>query len=222
MGDATGGTLLSDLDNGPPVSDGDLVNSIYADLNMPSQGNPVMGGGVGGGAPQPPMGVRRPMQSQQGPLPPTMAHSADPAVPTAHMIGREHPTAADFDRMMGQGGPVAFNAMAPQMNQVAPPYYGGGMGPGGYQMAGPSVPAPPTKSAWQSYWSEELKQPLLVAIVVFIMTLPAVHVLANHYVPKLLTPGGTFTTVGLLVRALVGGALYWVLQRVIAPLILSN
>jgi len=72
---------------------------------------------------------------------------------------------------------------------------------------------------WQGQWSDELKQPLLVAIILFVMTLPAVHLLVSHYVPKLLNPGGSFTTVGLLVRALVGGALFWILQRVIGPLL---
>ena len=199
---ADGGTLLSELDNGPPVTDGDLVNSIYADLNMPSAGNPVMGG-----APAPPMGARRPMQNQQAPLPNTMAHSSDPAVPTAHMIGREHPTSADFERMVGQG-PVAFNAMAPQMQAAAPPQQ--------YQMAQPQQEL---KKNWQGQWMDELKQPLLVAIIVFVMTLPAMHLLASHYAPKLLTPGGTFTTLGLVIRALVGGGLFWVLQRIVAPLI---
>jgi hypothetical protein len=149
------------------------------------------------------------MQNQQGPLPNTMAHSADPAVPTAHMIGREHPTAADFERMMG--GPVPFNAMAPQMNQAIPQY----------PTAQVQAPAPPSKG-WQGPWMDELKQPLFVAIVIFLMTLPAVNLLASHYVPKLLSPGGTFTTMGLVVRALAGGALYWILQRVVAPLILTN
>jgi hypothetical protein len=76
-----------------------------------------------------------------------------------------------------------------------------------------------TKSDWKSGWLLELKQPLLVAIIVFIMTLPSIHLLVGHYAPKLLNPGGTFTTLGLLVRALLGGALFWVLQRVVAPLL---
>jgi hypothetical protein len=72
---------------------------------------------------------------------------------------------------------------------------------------------------WQGQWIDELKQPILVAILVFIITLPAVHLLVNHYVPSLLSPGGNFTTLGNLARAGFTGALYWILQRVIAPLL---
>jgi len=195
---ADGGTLLSDLDNAPPVSDRDLVNSIYADLNTPSQGNPVV-----------PQGQRMPMQNQQGSLPSTLPNAADPAVPTAHMIGREHPTAAEFDRMLAQG-PLPYNSTVPQMGHPVP------------QQPQQQQPEPVQSSLlknWQGQWSDELKQPLLVAIILFIMTLPAVHLLVGHYVPKLLNPGGSFTTVGLLARALVGGALFWILQRVIGPLL---
>jgi len=199
---ADGGTLLSDLDNAPPVSDRDLVNSIYADLNTPSQGNPVISAG----------GQRMPMQNQQGSLPNTLPNAADPAVPTAHMIGREHPTAAEFDRMLAQG-PLPYNSTVPQMGHPVPQQ----------PQQSQQQQLEPVQSSllknWQGQWSDELKQPLLVAIILFVLTLPAVHLLVGHYVPKLLNPGGSFTTVGLLARALVGGALFWILQRVIGPLL---
>ena len=201
---ADGGTLLSELDNAPPLSDGDLVNSIYADLNTPSQAHPVVNRPA----------QRAPIQNQQG-LGSTLPNAADPHVPTAHMIGREHPTQADFDRMVGQG-PMPYNAGLPQMQQ-APPLSGANS-----MLSTGSVPATLTPQAtqdWKSPWLVELKQPLLVAIIVFIMTLPGVHLLIGHYAPKLLSPGGTFTTLGLLVRALLGGALFWVLQRIVVPLL---
>ena len=104
------GTLLSDLDNARP-SDGDLVDSILADLNKPI-------GGGGGGSQGPMMTPRAPMQTQQG-IPSTYPNAADPAVPTAHMIGRDHPTEADFQRMMmAAQAPLPFNAMIPQMQQA--------------------------------------------------------------------------------------------------------
>ncbi len=193
------GTLLSDLDNARP-SDGDLVDSILADLNKPSASNPI----VSGGGP----GPRMPIQTQQG-IPSTYPNAADPAVPTAHMIGREHPTEADFQRMMmAAQAPLPFNAMAPQMQQTVQ-----------------AMPQPPIqvyeepKKNWQGQWIDELKQPIVVAIIVFVMTLPAVNLLVSHYAPTLLRPGGDFTTMGMAARALVGGVLYWVLQRVIGPLV---
>jgi hypothetical protein len=208
---AESGTMLSDLENAPP-SDGDLVNSIYSDLGMPSGQNPL----VPQMAPQPPMGVRAPqMVNQQGPLPPMMGKATDPAVPTAHMIGREHPTAADFDRMMSSHGPMPYNGGPGASMGYAPANANMPL----HTMQGPTIPYEPPKKNWQGQWIDELKQPLLVAIVIFVMTLPAIHLVVNHYIPSLLHSGGSFTPVGQLARALAGGLLYWVLMRVIAPLL---
>jgi len=188
------GTLLSELDGARP-SDGDLVDSILSDLNQSSHS--------GGGNMAPPMGVRGQMQNVQQ-LQSSFPTATDPAVPTAHLIGHDHPTSADFQRMMSAAqGPVPFNAMAPQMQQQAQQEVK-------YQQ--------PEKN-WQGQWIDELKQPILVAILVFIVTLPAVHLLVNHYLPSLLNPGGNFTTMGNLARAVFSGLLYWILQRVIAPLL---
>ena len=208
------GTLLSDLDGSRP-SDGDLVDSILSDLNQPSPGNPVVSSRGGGGGNQlalaPPPGMRLPMQPQQQTLPSTYPNAADPAVPTAHLIGRDHPTEADFQRMMmAAQGPVPFNTMSPQMQgQVQ------GQGQG---QVSPQVYEEPKKN-WQGQWIDELKQPILVAIIVFVMTLPAINLLVSHYAPKLLRPGGDFNTLGMVTRALLGGTLYWVLQRVVTPLL---
>lgn len=196
------GTLLSSLEDARP-SDGDLVDSILSDLNQPSGANPVMTNMP------PPAGARMPMQ--QAPPPPNMyPNSSDPAVATAHMIGRDHPTQADFQRMMMNAqGPLPFNAMIPQMQGVAPP-----------QQQQPQIQQfeAPQKN-WQGQWIDELKQPLLVAIVILVITLPAVNLLVSHYAPQLLTPGGDFTVVGKVARAMAGGGLFWVLTRVVAPLV---
>ena len=193
MSDA--GTLLSDLDGARPT-DGDLVDSILSDMNQPSGGNPVM-------SMPPPAGARMPMQASPPP-PNSYPNASDPAVATAHMIGRDHPTQADFQRMMmGAQGPLPFNAMAPQMEQP--------------QVQQKEYEEP--KKNWQGQWIDELKQPMLVAIIIFIITLPAVNLLVSHYAPKLLSPGGDFTVTGKVARSLVGGALYWVLLRVIGPLV---
>jgi hypothetical protein len=198
------GTLLSDL-NGAPPNDVDLVDSILRDLNQPSGANPMVGQGQGSAPP--PAGARMPMQ-QTSPMQSTYPSAADPAVPTAHMIGRDHPTEADFQRMMmAAQGPVPFNAMAPQMQATAPP-----------QVQPQQVYEEPKKN-WQGQWIDELKQPILVAIIVFLVTLPAVNLLVSHYAPQLLRPGGDLNTLGLVARALVGGVLYWVMQRVVGPLV---
>jgi hypothetical protein len=208
MSDA--GTLLSDLDGAHP-SDGDLVDSILSDLNEPSPGNPVVSSRGPSGQMTPPPGMRLPMQPQQQGLSSTYPNAADPAVPTAHMIGRDHPTEADFQRMMlASQEPLPFNSMAPQMQGSVP-----------FNQGAPSanqVYDEPKKN-WQGQWIDELKQPIFVAILVFIITLPAVNLLVSHYAPQFLRPGGDFTTAGMVARALFGGALFWILQRVIAPLL---
>ena len=203
---ADAGTLLSELDGNGRPSDVDLVDSILSDLNQPSGNNPIV---RGQGAPPPPTGVRMPMQPQEQGLSSTYPNAADPAVPTAHLIGRDHPTEADFQRMMmAAQGPLPFNAMTPQMQasvpQTTPP-----------QQQTYEEP----KKNWQGQWIDELKQPILVAIILFVMTLPAINLLISHYAPKLLRPGGDLNTLGLVTRALIGGALYWILQRVVAPLL---
>jgi len=193
MSDA--GTLLSELDGARP-SDGDLVDSILSDLNQSNSS--------GNGNTQS-MGSRGQMQNVP-PLQSSFPTASDPAVPTAHLIGRDHPTPADFQRMMSAAqGPVPFNPMAPQMQQQP-------------QVNQKNDYQEPEKN-WQGQLIDELKQPILVAIIVFIVTLPAVHLLVNHYFSCLLSPGGNFTTYGNLTRALVSGLFYWILQRVIAPLL---
>lgn len=196
------GTLLSDLDGARP-SDADLVDSILSDMNQPSGANPVMTN-----AP-PPVGARMPMQA--APPPPNMyPNSTDPAVATAHMIGRDHPTQADFQRMMMNAqGPLPYNAMIPQMQQAVPPQQN--------QQVQQFYDSP--QKNWQGQWIDELKQPLLVAIVVLIVTLPAVNLLVSHYAPQLLSPGGDFTLPGKVARALLAGVVYWIIQRIIAPLV---
>jgi len=199
---ADAGTLLSELDGNSRPSDVDLVDSILSDLNQPSGNNPIVRGNP------PPAGVRMPMQPQEQGLSSTYPNAADPAVPTAHLIGRDHPTEADFQRMMmAAQGPLPFNAMTPQMQAAVP------------QTTQPHQSYEEPKKNWQGQWIDELKQPILVAIILFVMTLPAINLLISHYAPKLLRPGGDLNTLGLVARALTGGALYWILQRVVAPLL---
>lgn len=203
------GTMLSDLNNGPPsASDTDLVSSIFQDMQKPSSmSNPVMSQntGMNMGSPAPPVGVRIPMvvnnQAQQ------MPHMPDPHVATAHMIGSAHPTQNDFQQMMMSSNPYNM-----QMN--------GGYAPVGYGQ-GPQIPiemASPKKN-WNAVWVDELRQPFIVTIIVFVITLPWFHLLVNHYLPNLLKQTGEFTTLGLLFRAGLGGVLFWFLQRIVAPLI---
>jgi hypothetical protein len=204
------GTLLENLAGAAP-SDGDLVDSIMQELNQPSGGggNPIIQQHV---AIPPPAGARMPQQPQQLPQVNVYPRNADAAPATAHIIGREHPTAADMQQAFSTAAhqPQAFNGLPPQMQGIPtrPPY----QDPRDMEQEQP-------KKNWQGQMVDELKTPIIVALIVFIVTLPAVNVLVSHYAPSLLRPGGDFTTGGMVARALVGGTLFWVLQRVVAPLL---
>ena len=196
---AQAGTLLSDLDSKPPVfsnKDDDLVNKILTDMNIPSQSNPVMNS-------QPPSGNGRVISAPNPNS--TYPVAMDPGTATAHMIGKDYPTPADFAHLMH----------SPQFSH------------GGSQFANVPQLAPRTQqptlieSVKGNMYSDiisQIKQPLLVAIIIFIVSLPIVNVLIGHYLPSLLRIGGDLTTAGLGVKELFGGFLFWFIQKVLVPL----
>jgi hypothetical protein len=200
---ATAGTLLSDLDGKAPVfsnKDDDLVNKILADMNIPSSANPVMQSQQAMHAPPPPSGHGNRMIQAPNPNT-TYPMSSDPATATAHMIGKEYPSPADFANLMhspqyGHGG----SAYTPLGQPAAP------------------VLIQPTKGNVYSDIMSQMKQPLLVAIIIFIVSLPIINVLIGHYLPSLLRLSGELTTVGLGVKSLVGGFLFWFIQKILVPL----
>lgn len=206
------GTLLSDLGNSPsPGNDNDLVQQILADMNNAPPNPVVQTNHNMHGMPNQmgqPQNNRPPMINAQQPNQSTYPQAADPNVPTAHMIGRNHPTEADFNRMMfaaqghGQGMQGAPYMPIHQMQQMQLP------------------PQEPPAKNWVGDAADEFKMPLLVAIVCLLVTLPAVNLLVSHYAPWLLRPGGDMNTYGLIVRSLIAGLLFWFLQRVVAPLLI--
>lgn len=209
---ATAGTLLSDLDSKAPVfsKDDDLVNKILADMNIPSQSNPIM---------QPAM---QSMQQQQQPPPSGNGHrminapnpnstypmSSDPATATAHMIGKDYPTAADFAGLMpqyshgGSHGGSSYEHVSPYMQQQQPTLI------------------ETFKGNMYSDIVSQIKQPLLVAMIIFFVSLPIINVLIGHYLPSLLRMGGDLTTAGLAVKSVFGGFLFWFIQKILVPLMM--
>ena len=188
---ATAGTLLSDLDGKTPVfsKDDDLVNKILADMNIPSQSNPVMAPSGNGYV------INSPNPNS------TYQMANDPGTATAHMIGKDYPTAADFANLMHSSqfsGGSSFASVAQPTLQ-------------------PTL-IEPTKGNMYSDIISQIKQPLIVAIIVFIVSLPIINVLIGHYLPSLLRIGGDLTTAGLLVKSLIGGFLFWFIQKVLVPL----
>lgn len=194
------GTLLGELDSKPPVfgnNDDDLINRILADMNTPSQNNPVMN------VPPPSGNGNRMIQSPNPNS--TLPVAMDPATATAHLIGKDYPTAADFAGLMNsqaQGfshGGSNFASVAPQPTLQ------------------PTL-IDTTKGNMYSDIILQIKQPLIVSIIIFVVSLPVINVLIGHYCPSLLRLGGDLTTAGLAVKSLFGGFLFWFLQKVLVPL----
>ena len=196
---ANAGTMLSDLGNSPG-GDSDFVQRILADLNTTGNGsNPVMQ------QMPPPAGNGRIVNS---PNPNTTAPLAmDPSTATAHMIGKAYPTPADFASMMNQGNYSASPQMQQQFQQ---------------QQQQPMLTQLSQGKGWLADSMNQLRQPLLVAIIFCIMRLPVINVMLGHYMPSLLRASGDLTTIGLLVKSLAAGGLYWIILHVLAPLVNSQ
>ena len=207
---ANAGTLLSDLDGKAPIAgDGDLVNMIYQDMNSGSDMRPGM---PMGGAPG---GVQGPMMPMPPPQQSTQQYQMDPGPPTAHIIGGQHPTSADFANML----------------QSSTPGFAAGGNWGSAQSAGPShseqaqlaaqiasMQASQGK-AWSNLLASEMKTPILIAILVFVVNLPFISVLVAHYAPWMLKASGDMNVYGQLSRALLVGVLFWGANRIILPLL---
>ena len=213
---ASSGTLLSDLsEGGAPMNSGDndLVKKIFADMNMGSQSNPIMPSGAGGSGSM--IMAPNPNTTQQ------MTMDNLPA--TSHIIGRDHPTPGDFAAAM-HGSPrtemggmmppsMPANGMMPQGN------YGPYMGQQQQQQQPMMMMHQEPQKNIYARIADELKIPIFVAILVFVFSLPFLNILFSHYAPMLLKPTGDLTSVGLFVKAVAAGGAFWILQRVIAPLV---
>ncbi len=193
---ATAGTLISDLNDKTPVlnNDDDLVNRILADINQPSPGNPVMN--------QPPASMGRVINS---PNPNTTYPNVDPGTATAHVIGKDYPTASDFANMMH----------SPSYTHGGSQFASVGQAPQQYQ--NPQLISS-VKGNMYSDILTQIKQPLFIAIIIFLINLPIINVLIGHYLPTLLRIGGDLTTAGMLVKAVLGGFLFWFIQKIVVPL----
>jgi hypothetical protein len=189
-------TLLSDLDTAPAAGDGDFVQNILNEMNgAPPPMPPPAVGGSGQGM----MNAPNPNS--------TAGITMDNAPITSHMIGNSHPTPADFTKMMNTH-PVA----APQGTM-------GGMGAAYAPQQPAYVPPPPPKRSWLARSADEFRVAFFVAILVFVFSLPVVNFLFAHYIPSMVKSTGELTWLGLLIKCLMAGITFWVLQRVIVPLL---
>ena len=203
---AAAGTLLSDLDGSSGGGDGDLVQKILSDMNIPSGS-----GSSGGGRPVPP-----PMQQQMpqggmnrdpGYAGSTQNMTMDSRIPTSHMIGNEHPTPADFAAAM-----TGVASVRPDVASMSAPFT--------QQAHVDSMPGfAAVKTNIYGRIVQEIKVPFVVALLFFVFSLPPIRVLVSHYMRTMIKPTGELNMVGLAFISLVVGAVFWLLQRVIAPLL---
>lgn len=205
---ASAGTLLSDLDErgegGGGGGDGDLIQKILADMNIPSGGG---GGGMPSGMPPPPPPMPQQTPHAYAQMPSSMQHVAmDSHIPTSHMIGNEHPTPADFAAAM-----VGVASSRPDIAAMAAPV--------GQPMPGAvATYEAPSKNLYGTVL-QEAKIPLIVAFLFLVFSLPPIRILIAHYAPSLIRPTGEYHMTGLLAVSVLVGASFWILQRVIAPLL---
>jgi hypothetical protein len=132
--------------------------------------------------------------------------AADPLTAQAHVIGKDHPTPGDFAAAMYGMNRGSESAMYDN---------GGGSGRSQEEV---QYEEPTKKNLYARVW-DEAKTPIVVALLFFVLSLPAVNVLVSHYLPTLILPTGALNMMGLVAKALLAGVLYWVLQRVVAPLL---
>jgi hypothetical protein len=228
------GTSLDDLDySSAGTNDRDLVRDILHIANNTSGGGGSIPG-PGGRPPLPVLSTRNPSGMQN--LPPPSGnvmdmpnpnsfqqHSMDPGPYQAHVIGNSQPTPADFANLMqgshypGNGGmanlppPIDSRYVQPsqQYIQQQPSYNA------------PNYPQQFGGSSWMSTIIKEAKIPLFVAILVFIVNLPIFNILISHSLPSLISVAGGLTSGGMVVKALMAGFLFWIVQRVLAPLVVE-
>jgi hypothetical protein len=193
-------TLLSELDTAPAQGDGDFVQNILNEMNGGAgPTNPPMQPSPAGGMNQ---GV------QNAPNPNTFVHRQMDAAPaTAHVIGTTQPTPADFAQMMNTSGGIV-------------PAQGGDAWGSSYQpQARPPPPPAPVKRSWFARSIDEIRVASFVSILVFVFSLPVVNFLFAHYIPWSVKSTGELTYIGLLFKSIGAGVAFWILQRVIVPLL---
>jgi hypothetical protein len=183
---------------------------IYQDMNSGTEMRPgVAMGGVQSG----PMNPMPPPQS-------TQHYQMDPTAPTAHIIGGQHPTAGDFANMLQSSAP-GFPAGGNWAAAPAPNSGSSGVSSASHAQLAAQIASMQASQgkAWSNYIGEELKTPILIALLVFFVNLPFLSVLVAHYAPWMLKSSGDMNLYGQLSKALLVGALFLGANRVILPLV---
>lgn len=187
---SSAGTLISDLDSSPQLDgDGDLINKIMADMNNDPPPAAPSSGNV----------ISSPNPNS------TLQHTMDNGPATAHVIGHSHPTQADFQAALQPHGLPSASSL------------------GGSAAWTPEAPKPPMrrvpKKSWWNKIFDEMKVPILVSLIVFLFSLPIINIIIGTYIPSFVKGTGELTVLGLLLKSFTAGGTFWLLQRVVVPLL---
>jgi hypothetical protein len=119
------------------------------------------------------------------------------------MIGNQHPSPADFAAAVAGSRSDFMNAMP--------------VGP----LPGSQVekPAPKGMSWLSTLLLEEFKVPFMASILFFVFSLPPIRIVISHYIPSIVKQTGEYSLLGLAIVSLLLGASFWILQRIVAPLL---
>jgi hypothetical protein len=180
-------TSLDDLDKGTPAAGAPPADEERVKRILAEIGGPDA-------QPMPRVITEPPITMSTGQL------RMDPGTARAHVIGNSAPTMADFQSMFQQASP----GMAPFHGAAAAP-------------VAPMVPAPVAKSGgWKALVTQQLRGPVAVAIIVFLLNLPVVTSILSRYASWMYLSSGEISVGGLLVKAVLAAILFAAYQGVTA------
>lgn len=174
---------LGSADAGPPPADEERVKRILAEMNASELAQPA-----------PPIGSNSRVITEPPLSTSTGQVRMDVDTARANVIGNSTPTMADFHAMFAQAAP----GMAP--------YHGPAVVPA-------AIIPPPTKTAgWKAQLMSQLRAPVTVAIIVFLLNMPVVTSLLSRYASWMYLSSGEISIGGLFVKAVLAAALFMLYQ----------
>lgn len=180
---------LGEHQNGVPPVDEDRVRRVIAEMTASDivQSAPSVFA-----EPSPRVISEPPVSMSTGSL------RMDVGTARANVIGNSTPSAADFHAMF----------------QAAPP----GMAPFHVPTPAPGahIPAPSKTTSWKTSVASQLREPVAVAVIIFLLNMPVVTSILSRYVSWMYLSSGEISIGGLLVKALLAASLFGLYQVVSA------
>jgi hypothetical protein len=124
----------------------------------------------------------------------------DPTAARAHVIGKSTPTLADFQAMFQAAPP----GMAPYHGSMATP------------QTAPTQPVPVKPQGWRELVFDQLRLPIAVAGIVFLLNLPVITTILSRYASWMYLNSGEISIAGLFMKALLAALLFAIYQGISA------